>query len=238
MDLVLAFVKKAWNTIKQDLFLFFQKFYINSKLAKEINSIFVALIPIIDGASNFREFRPISMVGWLYKLLAKVLANRSKIAIPFLIGGTQAACMGGRHILDGVLIANKIIVDWNKRRSQSLILKLDFEKVCDCVHWPFLLKTPANKGCGDRWIKWIKECFSTTTLSILINGSPSSKIPMERGHRQRDPISSLLFNAVVEGLNIMFERARSLVLIYGVKIGVKRSYYFSSIVCRRHHYFL
>lgn len=67
-----AFVKKAWGIIKPKVLEFFQDFHHNGKLTKGINSTFVALIPKVEGALNFKDFRPISMVGWLYKLLSKV----------------------------------------------------------------------------------------------------------------------------------------------------------------------
>lgn len=81
-----AFVKKAWGIIKAEVLEFFQDFHQNGRLTKGINATFVALIPKVDGASNFKDFRPISMVGWLYKLLSKVLANRFKKVIPKFVG--------------------------------------------------------------------------------------------------------------------------------------------------------
>lgn len=215
----MAFVKKSWNVIKNDVFKFFQEFHANGILCKGINSIFVTLIPKIEGAARFKDYRPISMIGWLYKLLAKVLANRFKRVVPYFVGETQAAFICGRHILDGVLIANEIIDNWKKNNSSGVIIKLDFEKAYDCVNWSFLFKLLALMGCGKRWIGWIKSCISSATLAILINGSPSKYVHMEKGLKQGDPIAPLLFNIVPEGLNIMLENAKEANLISGVQMG-------------------
>ncbi|XP_016177702.1 uncharacterized protein LOC107619990 [Arachis ipaensis] len=62
-------------------------------------------------------------------------------------------------------------------------------------------------GFGQRWRSWVKECVSTATMSVLVNGSPSKPFKMERGLRQGDPLSSLLFVLVVDVLHRMLGEA-------------------------------
>ncbi|XP_058203081.1 uncharacterized protein LOC131317559 [Rhododendron vialii] len=83
------------------------------------------------------EYWPISMVGWVYKVLSKVLANRIKGQMRSVIGEAQAAFIFGKQILDGVLIANEAIHSWKVRAHEGLVLKLDFERAFDCVNWSF-----------------------------------------------------------------------------------------------------
>lgn len=66
---------------------------------------------------------------------------------------------------------------------------------------------------------WIKSCVSSTTLSLLINGSSTSDFQVEKGLRQGDPLSPLLFNIVAEGLNILLKKAKMANLISGVQMG-------------------
>lgn len=73
---------------------------------------------------------------------------------------------------------------------------------------------------GQRWINWIRECITSPSLSILINGSATSQFQMKRGLRQGDPLSPFLFNIVAEGLNIMLERAKEEGMISGITLGV------------------
>ncbi|RVW15738.1 putative ribonuclease H protein [Vitis vinifera] len=62
---------------------------------------------ILGGVEDLGDYRPISLLGGLYKLLAKVLANRLKKVIGKVISPDQNAFIKGRQILDGSLIANE-----------------------------------------------------------------------------------------------------------------------------------
>lgn len=111
-----SFVKKAWNIMKSDVRAFFEEFYEHANLAIGINSTFITLIPKTEEASCFKEYRPISMVGCVYKILAKVLANRVRKVLPSIIGEAQAAFVGNKQILYGVLIANELLEEKEFRR--------------------------------------------------------------------------------------------------------------------------
>lgn len=127
--------------------------------------------------------------------------------LPKIISESQSAFIGGRSILDGVLMANEIVDGWKKKKKQSIVLKCDFEKAYDSINWEFLFSMLSNFGFGTKWINWMKECVSTAKISILVNGSPTSKFSPQKGLRQGDPLSPFLFNIVAEGLNILLNRA-------------------------------
>ena len=56
----------------------FREFHDSGKFVRSLNTMFLVLIPKINGAEDLKDLRPISLVGSLYKLIAKVLANRLK----------------------------------------------------------------------------------------------------------------------------------------------------------------
>ena len=70
------------------------------------------------------HFRPTSLVGGLYKLLAKVLANRLKRVVGNLVSDFQHVFVGIRQILDAILIANKVIDSRLKGNMRGIICKL------------------------------------------------------------------------------------------------------------------
>jgi hypothetical protein len=100
---------------------------------KGSNCTFIVLIPKVANPQQIADYRPISLVGCMYKVLAKVLANRLKLVIGKVIAETQSAFVKDRQILDGILIANEVVDDAKKRKKEMLMFKVDFEMAYDSV---------------------------------------------------------------------------------------------------------
>ncbi|RVW98940.1 Transposon TX1 uncharacterized 149 kDa protein [Vitis vinifera] len=154
-------------------------------------------VPKRGGAEDLKDFRPISLVGSLYKLLAKVLANRIKKVLGKVISESQNAFVEGRQILDAVLIANEAVDSRLKDNVGGVLCKLDIEKAYDHVSWSFLLAILKEMGFGERWIKWIDWCISTVKFSVMmrraISGGYLSGWKVSGGRGEGMHISHLLF---------------------------------------------
>ena len=134
----------------------FKDFHERGRFGKGLNSTFLVLIPKIRGAKDLKDFRPIGLVGSIYKLIAKVIANRLKKVMNGLVNPTQNAFVEGRQILDASLIANEVIDSMQKRKERGILCKLDIEKAHDQINWSFILKVLKKMGFGDKWVGWIE----------------------------------------------------------------------------------
>lgn len=216
---IFKFFREMWDLIKEDIYEFVIQFLEAGDVARAINVTWVALIPKVMNPISIEEFRPISMVGALYKIISKLLSIRLKEVIAPLIDESQSAFVMDRQILDGVLVANEAIGWLKKKKIPSALLKLDFQKAYDSVKWSFLKLVMVKLGFGRKWIKWIMLCVSSASLSIILNRSPLKPFKMEKGLRQGDPLSPYLFILVSEALVCLLNKAKELSLIESVSIG-------------------
>ena len=77
----MAFYHHCWRVVEKDVLVVFEEFFQYCKFEKSLNATFIALIPKKNDASNIRDFRPNILVGSMYKILSKVLANRLRVVL-------------------------------------------------------------------------------------------------------------------------------------------------------------
>ncbi|XP_074304025.1 uncharacterized protein LOC141638510 [Silene latifolia] len=88
---------------------------------------------------------------------------------------------------------------YNRRAaSPRFMLKVDLQKAYDSVSWAFLEQMMNSLNFPNHMIHLIMECVSTATYSLVLNGDTFGHFKGEKGLRQGDPLSPLLFTVAME----------------------------------------
>jgi hypothetical protein len=126
--------------VKSDIIALFEDFHQGTLDIKRLNYGIVTLLPKVKEAEKMQQFRPICLLNCLYKWFTESLTIRLEHVADRIIHKVQTAFIKRRNIMNGVLALHEIFHETKRRGEIGVILKLDFEKAYDKVHWGFLLQ--------------------------------------------------------------------------------------------------
>nr|GEV45005.1 RNA-directed DNA polymerase, eukaryota [Tanacetum cinerariifolium] len=153
------FFRRYWKFLENDISVDVMEFFSSCTFPKGCNSSFIALIPTTQNAKTIKDFRPISLIGSLYKIIVKILANRLSSVIPDLI-----SFISNRQILDGPFILNELLSWCKYKKLKAMVFKVAFEKAFDSIRWDYLDDVLKSFGFGDKWRGWISGLFTGIPL--------------------------------------------------------------------------
>jgi hypothetical protein len=168
----------------------------------------ITLLAKVKDVGKIQQFRPICLLNCLYKWFTKCLTPRLNVVVDRIIHKSQAAFLPGRNIMNNILALHEILHEAKGRRKEGIVLKVDFEKAYDKVHWGFLLQCLMMRGFCGKWCDWIKMVLFGGIVAVKINNKVGPYFQSKKGVRQGDPLYPLLFNFVAACLTRMVLKAQ------------------------------
>nr|GEY13952.1 RNA-directed DNA polymerase, eukaryota, reverse transcriptase zinc-binding domain protein [Tanacetum cinerariifolium] len=186
------FYRRYWSFLEKDAEEAIYYFFQYGTFPKGGNSSFIFLIPKTYDAKMVKDFRPVTLIGSLYKIIAKILANRLVVVLGDIVNEVQSAFVATRQILDGSFILNELFHWCKKKKKRTMIFKVDFEKAYDSVRWDSLDDVLKFFGFGDSFIE---------------------------ASNKGDPLSLFLFILIMESLHILVQRVVDAYMFRGISMG-------------------
>jgi hypothetical protein len=123
----------------------------------------------------------------------KILANRINPICDSIIGSVQQAFIKNRSIIDTTLDILTVLRNQNDQSKQHWLLLLDQQKAFDRVNHSYLQLVLKKMNFETKFTKVVSTLFSTQQAYISDAGKISEPFKVERGVRQGDPLSPLLY---------------------------------------------
>ena len=199
--LPVEFYKVFWINIKKMVTDSINRATHTGEMSIEQRRGILSLVPKKDkDVRRLKNWRPIALLNADYKIMAKILAMRLQVVIPYLISTDQSGCIKGRSTFNNIRSMIDVIDHVNMQKLPGIMFFIDYEKAFDTVSWNFLYKTLKALNFGPFLIDCIKMLYRNINTCVTNNGHLSQFFHPSRGIRQGCPASALLFILIVETL--------------------------------------
>ena len=187
----------------------------------QLKDVIITVLHKSGNWSNCDNYRGISLINHLGKVLERVILNR---LTPFavasgIIPDYQYGFMKDRSTTDGILTC-RVIQDSCKSQNIPLYMCfIDLQKAYDRVHRPTLWKILARIGVPHSMINLIAQLHDGSSAQVRINDTLSTSFPLNNGLKQGSVFAPCLYNIFMGAImkhveNVYSERCLGMTAVY------------------------
>lgn len=175
--------------------LFYNLVLADGSLDDELKRARTVLIPKGTGNISASNTRPLSITSVVVRQLHKIFAQRFKKLHAF--DPCQRAFIDCDGTVENLSVISTILSDARMSKREVHIATLDLRKAFDSVSHKTIIETIKALGCPKQFTKYITALYTDSTTNLQY-GSSETLLHVKQGVLQGDPISPLLFNAVMD----------------------------------------
>lgn len=219
------FYLRAFDIIHRQLNLI-----LNEALCGNIPSNFVEGVVVLakkkTDEDTIKAYRPISLLNFDYKLLARILKQRLEKVMEenHILNAAQKCSNQHRNIFEALNAVKDRVAEFNCRKRSGRLISFDLDHAFDRVSRSFLLVVMRSMNFHPGFVSLLDKIMSVSSSRLLINGNLSSPFPIQRSVRQGDPLSMHLFvlylHPLLEKILQICDNPHELVVAYADDISV------------------
>ena len=196
MEIYLAF----WDLLGADLVEVLNSCYRSGRLSPSQRSGVISLSFKKGDRLDPKNWRPISLLGFDYKIASRAIAGRLLKVIEHVVAPEQTCGVPGRYIGENAAFLRDVVTYATSSGTPVAILSHDQEKAFDRGDWSFLHGTLQHMGFGPSFTRWFNIFYTDVRSAVKANGHISQFFHLSRGVRQGCPPSPLLYVLYAEVL--------------------------------------
>ena len=142
----------------------------------------ISLLPKGEKDRYYLEnWRPLTMLSCVYKLISKCIADRINNILHKLIHKDQNGFVPGRTIHESLRNTQDIIDYIKKKNRTGMMILVDFKKAFDSISHEYIYKVLKSFGFCEYIIKWIKILIGNHYVSTMNGGRIANRFRLKRG---------------------------------------------------------
>ncbi|CAI5464731.1 unnamed protein product [Closterium sp. Yama58-4] len=190
--------EEHWDVLGSSFMALVADFTATAELPDEVKEAVTILLYKKGDRSQLNNYRPITLLNFSYKIMAKLLADRINKVLHLVISPEQYGFIPGQRLADAVALVADIIDAAKNGIKDWYLLLVDFQKAFDSVLRSFLFNILREMGFPPRFVAWVEGLHTHTTMKLLVNGWIGQGIDVVSGVRQGCPLAPYRFLYAVE----------------------------------------
>ena len=194
------FYKKFWDLLGPLLVEVFNVCLTETNLCESMKTSATRLVFKKGDRKLLKNWRPISLLNVDYKICSRALSLRLSKVLETIVDPDQTCSVPGRSITSNLVLLRDTLEYIERTNETGILVSLDQEKAFDRVDRTFLMNLLCHFGFGPSFCNWISTLYFGANMRIFVNGWLTGKVDLQRGVRQGDSLSPMLYILCVEVL--------------------------------------
>jgi hypothetical protein len=189
------FLKKFWAFIRYPLVTYANYAIETGTLTQSFNSAGIKLIPKKGDFSNIKNWRPISLLNSIFKIIAKAIDSRLQKINEIILSRGQKGFTSKRNLHECIINITENIAFTESEDIPAFVLALDMAKAFDTVRHDYMRHVYKFFNLGENLIKML-TVIATGRSACIIKDSGETTAPFQlgSGFPQGSPPSPSQFN--------------------------------------------
>ena len=189
------FILKYWKVFRVPLHRYANICFLKGELSATFKSANIRLIPKKGSPANIKNWRPISLLSNLYKILSRALNNRLKKPTDRITSRAQKGFTNSRYLQEVLINVTEFIGHCKANDKSGLILSIDYSKAFDSLSINFLRECYNFFGFGKNFTNMLETVGKNRKAAIILDdGQLSRQINLETGRPQGENLSPGQYN--------------------------------------------